>query len=234
MRQSMMIGSLAITLLVCGGSRAQEPAILADLSPAKQSPGANVKMVCNEQGCHQLPAGTLMTARQRERLIATLVSADKTFADQVAKSYHCEHCDPQETLDAFCLLTVSINPESRVKVDAGKAKPVLRTEHWNYFLIKIQNLAGVTAPLRISSEQMRDPEHPGDRFRWLEAQWIESQHMPMTLSGELLEYRILRVRTDQEGKRAAVCAMDVGQGTADIGFRNDVLLTFNCTRSSTP
>lgn len=228
MRHLIMIGSLAITLLAGGRSRAQEPAVLAELSNMNQP--ANVKMVCNEQGCHQLPAGTLMTAKQRDQLIATLVSADKAFADQVSTSYHCEHCDPQETLDAFCLLTVSINPESRVKVDAGKATPVLRTAQWNYFLIKIQNLAGVTAPLSISSDQMLDPKHASDRFRWLESQWIENKALPMTLTGERLEYRVLRVRTDHEGKRAAVCAMDVGQGTADIGFRNDVLLTFHCTR----
>ena len=27
-------------------------------------------------------------------------------------------------------------------------------------------------------------------------------------------------------------SMDVGQGTADIGFRNDTLLTFRCTPPS--
>lgn len=52
----------------------------------------------------------------------------------------------QVALDPLCLAEVTINPESRVKVVPGPAKPVLVEGGWTVFLIKVHNEAGVTAP----------------------------------------------------------------------------------------
>ena len=40
---------------------------------------------------------------------------------------------------------------------------------------------------------------------------------------------MVRLGAGETGYRAALIGMDVGQGTEDIGFRNDVLVTFRCS-----
>ena len=52
--------------------------------------------------------------------------------------------------------------------------------------------------------------------------------MSAMLSGVKLEYRIVLIYSRDAGKRAAVFSFDVGQGSQDIGFRNDVIVTFDC------
>src|SRR6476469_6458696 len=57
----------------------------------------------------------------------------------------------QAALDPYCLLGVHINPESRVKVAPGPARPALVEQGWRQFLVKVQNEAGVTAELQAVS-----------------------------------------------------------------------------------
>src|SRR6185503_18882617 len=57
----------------------------------------------------------------------------------------------QNALDAHCLFVVSINPEMRVKVAAGPAKPELVEQGWRQFLVKVVNESGTTAPLEAVS-----------------------------------------------------------------------------------
>ena len=45
----------------------------------------------------------------------------------------------QEVLDAHCLFGVNINPEMRVKVVQGTARPELVEQGWRLFLVKVQN-----------------------------------------------------------------------------------------------
>jgi len=66
------------------------------------------------------------------------------------------------------------------------------------------------------------------RHRWLHIDLPNGSMLPPTLTGETIEYRILRLKTLATGRRAAVITMDVGQGTGDIGFRSDVMLNFLC------
>jgi hypothetical protein len=47
------------------------------------------------------------------------------------------------------------------------------------------------------------------------------------LSGLGLEYQILQVSSRDKGERSAQLSFSVGQGTQDIGFRNDVLILFD-------
>ena len=54
--------------------------------------------------------------------------------------------DIAAVLDPLCLAEVQINPESRVKVAAGQAKPLIVQAGWTQFLVKVDNQAGVTAP----------------------------------------------------------------------------------------
>src|SRR5213082_2007682 len=46
------------------------------------------------------------------------------------------------------------------------------------------------------------------------------------LSGLALEYLILTIYSRDAGQRSAKIAFNAGQGTQDIGFRNDVTIVF--------
>jgi hypothetical protein len=57
----------------------------------------------------------------------------------------------QKVLDRYVLANVHVNPESRVKVEQGAAKPELLQGGTRLFLVKVLNEAGVTAPLAVTS-----------------------------------------------------------------------------------
>lgn len=150
----------------------------------------------------------------------------------------------QDALDSYCLFSVNINPESRVKVAAGPAKPELVEQGWRQFLVKVHNEAGVTGELRAVSPNAEpiyyreDPNRKPPlsqselRNRWLELQMFNSQPLRKELSGLELEYRIIQLYSRDAGKREAKVSFNVGQGTQDIGFRNEVDILFNCLPSS--
>lgn len=148
-------------------------------------------------------------------------------------------------LDAHALFIVNINPEQRVKVAAGDAKPELDEAGWRQFLVRVDNEAGVTAPLRIASPFAReayvkgsppvvpnarpkDPGPPALDARWLDLQMFDAPPMMPSLSGLEVEYRIVQIYSRDVGKREATFSFDTGQGTQDLGFRNEVSLLFQC------
>src|SRR5262249_56035576 len=49
-----------------------------------------------------------------------------------------------------------------------------------------------------------------------------------TVAGLESEYRVMQLYSRDAGKREAKISFNVGQGTQDIGFRNDVDVLFNC------
>ena len=57
----------------------------------------------------------------------------------------------ESILDRYVLVTVDINPESRVKVEQGAAKPELVEAGTRLFLVKVINNGHVTAPLAVES-----------------------------------------------------------------------------------
>lgn len=149
----------------------------------------------------------------------------------------------QAVLDKLCLLSVNINPESRVKVAPGPAKPILVEQGWSQFLVKVHNEAGVTAELKVSSPQAGDvyrnqyPEPKNKisqaeiRDRWCEVKMFNGRPMRESLSGLELEYRIIQIYSRDSGKRAANISFDVGQGTQDVGFRSETSIVFNASAS---
>ena len=148
----------------------------------------------------------------------------------------------QAVLDPLCLIGVNVNPESRVKVAPGQAAPILLQQGRRLFLVKVHNEGGVTAGLRVSSpnaaplyershggpdpEQKIKPHEVGDR--WLDVAMIDGQPLNKTLSGLPLEYRLIELYSRDVGRREAKLLFDVGQGTQDLGFRNEVNILFNC------
>lgn len=148
----------------------------------------------------------------------------------------------QAVLDPLCLAGVNINPESRVKVAAGPAPLKLVEQGWRVFLVKVHNEAGVTAALRVSSPNAEavykrasnkpnavaaiSQEQLADR--WLDVGLYDQQPLNKELSGLPLEYRIVQLFSRDRGRREAKLLFDVGQGTQDLGFRNEVNLLFAC------
>jgi hypothetical protein len=186
-----------------------------------------------------------------KRLVQAMQIAGSPFPEKVLKQLDSAYLNPvdiraaselQEVLDASCLAFVHINPESRVKVAAGPAKPVLDQRGWTNFIVKVMNEAGVTAPLTCTSPQAepmvrRSTSSPNPKIditpdesekRWLDISMVTSQPMTKTLSGLSVEYRILQLYSRDAGKREATLAMHVGQGTQDLGFRSELPILFDC------
>lgn len=136
----------------------------------------------------------------------------------------------QRVLDRYALLLVQINPESRVKVNRGPAEAVLVEQGWRTFLIKVTNDAGVTAKFNIDSANARPLANakPADvPHRWMEILPYDAQPMSPALSGLGVEYRIVSLFSRDSGKREAKLSCNVGQGTQDLGFRNDADILFD-------
>lgn len=158
----------------------------------------------------------------------------------------------QDILDKYRLIDVYINPESRVRVTQGVASPELVQNGWRTFLVKVRNEAGVTAPLVIDSpnalpvyaRSKNSPQSPlGHRpkpgitqsdvaNRWLDASVYIKPPMRPQLSGLNVEYFILQLYSRDAGKREARLNFNAGQGTQDIGFRNEADILFTCHPST--
>jgi hypothetical protein len=169
--------------------------------------------------------GSPLAAESAARLDKALAESDDAKAVRMV----------QQALDPLCLLDVQINPESRVKVAPGPVAKELLENGWRVFLVKVRNEAGVTAPLKVSSEQagqVPNVQAGVGKDRWLDVQMFDDRPLAAQLSGVPLEYRVIQLFSRDAGKRAAVLSFDVGQGTQDLGFRSDVLVTFNCQRAT--
>ncbi len=151
----------------------------------------------------------------------------------------------QEALDPYCLFSVHINPEARVSVLQGPARPELVQKDWRLFVVKVQNEAGVTAELHAISPNAQEATRASageDRAHWLGIkvydvrnwQGPEDNDPPAVakLTGLGLEYRIVQLSSREAGKREAQIAFDVGQGTQDLGQRNAADILFDCLPSS--
>lgn len=153
----------------------------------------------------------------------------------------------QEILDPYCLAMVEINPEARVKVMRGPAKAMLTRGGWRSFLVKVNNLAGVTARLEVQSpnaapdmnmssgesrarlENIISPGQVGNRF--LEVAMYRNRPLETNLSGLKLEYAVVQIYSREEGQREAELSFNIGQGSQDLGFRNAVGILFDIGHS---
>ena len=160
-------------------------------------------------------------------------TAEKNAIESAMKAKDPEYGSSQiqAILDQHCLYLVNINPEMRVKVAQGPADPYLMQHGWTQFLVKVNNQAGVTAALKTQSPNAaRLHNSPAEAVddRWLEVQTFDAQPLTKTLSGLELEYRLVQLYSRDAGKREARMGFNVGQGTQDIGFRNEIDILFTC------
>ena len=177
--------------------------------------------------------GSSLSAEDAKRLKAL---QDKPLTEETAQQI-------QNILDPYCLAMVSINPETRVKVERGAAKAKLIQGGWTSFLIKVHNEAGVTAQLQVQSAnaqpdlfistssprvQEKNALTEGQvANRFLEMQLYRNRPLLPNLSGLKLEYAVLQVYSKDAGQREAELGFNIGQGTQDIGFRNAINILFN-------
>jgi hypothetical protein len=153
----------------------------------------------------------------------------------------------ERVLDKHVLAVVEINPESRVKVEQGAAKPELIEAGSRLFLVKVLNQAKVTAPLVVASPNSGrvyitstgSPEPPprltarDAQERWADISLYDKAPMPRRLSGLGLEYKILDVYSRDAGQRSAVLQFDVGEATQDLGYRSEVMVVFTALPTRT-
>jgi len=182
--------------------------------------------------------GEPLSAADKAVLERALAAPDAGAAEQI-----------QRVLDGRVLFVVRINPEMRVSVTQGAARPELVEQGWRQFLVKVANESGTTAPLVGVSPQARsvhnaqrmetqsdlhfhhhepDAARPPTADLWLDLQTFDAQPLQPTLSGLPVEYRIVQLYSRDAGHREAKVSFNVGQGTQDIGFRNEVDVLFTC------
>jgi hypothetical protein len=230
---------LAVSLLVPGAG-----------ASAQSQPGAMTLPIERQVAAQPLRAQVSRLADTLDFLGSPLPAQTRTaLAQALQEPNEAKQVEKiQATLDPNCLLAIQINPESRVMVARGPAKPELLQQEWRLFLVKVYNQAGVTAPLRPSSPNMistSETSAAAKRDRWLDLKlfanesWVHygAPNEPAPpfvpgLSGLEVEYRILQVYSRDAGRRQAKIAFDVGQGTQDIGFRNEADILFQCAPTS--
>ena len=120
------------------------------------------------------------------------------------------------------LITVSISPEARVKATAKTGRRDLQLGVWTEFVMEIENAAGVTAPLVVESEQLMTAQSDTARDHWLQLIVVPAG----ALTGAPQETRAIRLLSRDVGIRTAILNINAGQGTQDLGFRSDVVLSF--------
>jgi hypothetical protein len=174
--------------------------------------------------------GQPLAVHDQQQINAAIANPDETAAVEAI----------ERVLDRYTLAVVDINPESRVKVIPGPAKPELVEAGTRIFLVKVENQAGVTSRLMVESpnsgpvyvQSKGSPEPPAQltssdvQERWADISLYDKNPLSERLSGLGLEYRILEISSRDRGERSAKLSFNVGQGTQDIGFRNDMVVLF--------
>ena len=222
LRFGLALGMLALTLVQSACAQNMETAPKVALQPLAQQ----VRQV--EEALSFL--GQPLASADAQKINAAMGRADETAA--VAEL--------EKVLDQYALAMVTINAESRVKVEVGPAKPELEQDGTRIFLVKVINGAGVTAKLQVQSEnsgavytQSNGSSEPAAKLtaqdaqqRWADISLYDKNPMSERLSGLGLEYRILSIYSRDAGERSAKLSFNVGQGTQDIGFRNEATVLF--------
>lgn len=224
---------MSIALILCGLAAAQQPAHQhREEAPVALQPLAQqVRQL--EEALNYL--GQPLPAAEHRQINDAIGRADEAAAVR----------ELETILDRHVLVKVDINPESRVKVEQGPAQPELVEGGTRLFLVKVVNHGNVTAVLNVeslNSGRVYIPSNgnpkpaieltPRDSAeRWADISLYQRPPMRKRLSGLALEYQILEVYSRDRGQRSAKISFNVGQGSQDIGFRNDVMILFNALPS---
>jgi hypothetical protein len=221
-----VIGVAALTMALTLLAHAQQPLTEFEASVPLQPLAQHARRIESALGF----LGQPLAAADHQALNDAIAGADEAAAVATI----------QQILDKYALAAVHINPESRVKVAQGAARPDLVQGGTRVFLVKVINEAHITSALTVQSPNSgrvfipsrNSPEPPMQltqeqvRDRWAEISIFDKPPMRPRLSGLGVEYAILEVYGRDAGQRAATIAFNVGQGSQDIGFRNDIDVLF--------
>lgn len=199
------------------------------------------------------PQATLAQARRLDEALTFLGSgldaADRQILAQMQKAEHSPELlrDLQDLLDPYCLAYVHINPEGRVKVHRAEAEARLIQGGWSTYLVKVINESGSRASLGVDSPQAKPSLHRSSGApipreenllslgevadRWIDMALYTRRPMTPLLSGLPLDYFILQIYTRESGPREAVISFNAGEGSQDLGFRNELPILFDCAPS---
>ena len=183
---------------------------------------------------------------QTKRLIEAMDFAGSPFSDEDLNALKMANAlddddkcieQIQRVLNTYTLIDVHINAEARVKLASGECLPQLQQQGWRSFLVRVHNEPRVTAQLAVSSKNSQptmDFAREGTiseedvKERWMKAEMLDQKPLNPRLSGLRLEYRILTIFSRDAGEREGHLAFDIGHGTQDLGFRNDLHVLFQC------
>jgi len=219
--------------LLTAGARAQPPTAPGPTAPA-------VALQPLAQQARSLAStlsylGQPFTADEQKRIDDAIGEGDERAAAERL----------QEALDAHVLAIVQINAESRVSVARGPARAELVEGGTRIFLVKVLNLAGVTAPLVVespnsgrvympswestfSAEPVQTVTARDVGERWADIALYRTDvnvYSAASFGGRLtglpVEYQLLQVYSRDRGRRSALLRFGVGQGSQDLGFRSE-------------
>lgn len=122
-----------------------------------------------------------------------------------------------QCLKALTLATVSINPESRVKIASTRDRVAIRPNHGVLFLLNVENIAGITAPLRLRAMDLSKSKQ--DDADWCDIKIVDNPYTSSELTGKPEELKLVAVRINRRGLNEIRIVADAGQGTQDLGFR---------------
>lgn len=153
----------------------------------------------------------------RDRALQTIAKAETRFEVDLA-------------LQPLMLLGVTINPEARVKLDGRRPRVVLHQGRPERFFIKVENTAGITAPLNLTAIDLATA--PPGKAAWCEVRTVDSPFTSRFLTGAEFEYKVVEIVVHQPGTREVRLVGDAGQGTQDLGFRatTDLILETSAPR----
>ena len=130
-------------------------------------------------------------------------------------------------IDPMTLIDVSINPESRVKISSTNSKITLAQNESRFFVIRIDNTAGITATLNLSPIDLATD--PPSLAKWCTIEVVNDLVFSNHFSGKKQEYKLMKITPNFAGLKEIRISGDAGQGTQDLGFRAtaDLLLEVN-------
>ena len=130
-------------------------------------------------------------------------------------------------IDQMTLIDVSINPESRVKISSTNSKITLAQNESRFFVIRIDNTAGITATLNLSPIDLATD--PPTLAKWCTIEVVNDLIFSNHFSGKKQEYKLMKITPKFAGLKEIRISGDAGQGTQDLGFRAtaDLLLEVN-------
>ncbi|HVC93436.1 MAG TPA: CehA/McbA family metallohydrolase [Pirellulales bacterium] len=154
----------------------------------------------------------------------------------------------QRIVDSHVVCLVTINPESRVKVERGPGAAVIQQAGFTPLVVKVVNQGSVTARLSITSPQagapyagavvgilgrqdqvfLNDQENTsGDPGRFLQLEMFDQPPLTRNLSGLEVEYSLALIYSSEAGRREATLGFKVAQGNQDLASRGETPVLFD-------